>query len=512
MTVSFVVLAHEHPKDLKDLLVSLLSSGSDVFLHYDARAPHDLEGATKEWGITELPGKLYLADRVEVVWGEWSIIQATLNCLRLARSQGLQADYYALLSGSCMPVKPIALLQKYLSDSNVDYIEAVNAETNRWVTDGIQHERWEYFHYFNWRFQEFRFRLSNKIQKLLKIKRTLPLKHVPHMGSQWWCLRNATVEKILSVLDASPEVEQFYQRTWIPDELFFQTMVGNLVAEKEINDQLLTRYKFNSWGIPRVYYDGDLPELMGERLFFARKISHRAEKLKSELSAIGAMTESEYNDYLETHGPEYRECYLDQVYYDRQCQRNAWRALVVNASDPFQYVKAIPNPLVIICSLDSRIKSRLLETLESLDNTVIHGDLLDDDEIGFGKGVTSVAGYRRTDVKLAKHKWHIFLGDICSQYDETQRIVFSMGKEALDYLNILRWRHDLTVILVDDTAPVDGNGLSLPGLFELGQLHREEQSFRTNMVRLMDTHHCEFHVIDAENQSRIKELVLERQR
>ena len=73
----------------------------------------------------------------------------------------------------------------------------------------------------------FLFDTALKIQRKLKIKRTPPLKHTAYMGSQWWCLRRSTLEKVWSLYQNKPILKKFYRRTWVPDELFFQTMVAN---------------------------------------------------------------------------------------------------------------------------------------------------------------------------------------------------------------------------------------------------------------------------------------------
>lgn len=510
MKVSFVLLAHEHPDQLHHLIESLLSSGSDIYVHYDASSPHDLEEASRNWKLDELPGKLHFAERVRVVWGEWSIIQATLNCLYLARKQGYECDYLMLISGSCMPVKPVENLRQHLAETGKDHIEVVNAEVNRWVTDGIQQERWEYYHFFNWRFQEFRFRASNKLQKILGVKRRLPLGHTAHMGSQWWCLRARTVDAVLGLIDQHEELVPFYQRTWVPDELFFQTLVANLIPFNEISMAPLTRYQFNSWGIPRVYYDDALPELLGETQFFARKISPRALSLKKALARVGAMTQEEYRDYIDTHYEEFKTRFLASLELSLESQTNAWRSLAAAPDDAYAFCKAIPVPLVVICSLDKAIKKQVLESFDDLPGAAVYGDVLSASEIDFGGGREVVSGYRRDDPSVARHRWHFFLGDLAAHHAKEYRLVFTMGEEAIEYLEALRWSHNLTVIALDDRSPLEERDHDLRQLFEFSQLHRKEHEFNRELQLLMEDRFCDYHVVDASDHARVVELALSR--
>ena len=447
MKVSFVLLAHEHPDKLKGLITSLLSTGSNIFVHHDATASGDLEQSVADWRLDQLPGKIYFAERVKVVWGEWSIIQATLNCLEQVRQHDKDSDYLMLLSGSCMPVKPVKLLEQYLTSSGKDHIEAVNAEKHQWVTAGLQKQRWSKYHLFNWRYQPWKFEKALEIQRKLKIKRVIPLKHTAHMGSQWWCLRRSTVMRIMSLVDKKPILKRFYRFTWVPDELFFQTLVANLVPVEERDSELLTRYTFNSWGIPRVYYDDDYPELLGESKFFVRKVSHRANGLREKLADIVSMTTSEYTSLLSS-ADSAREAYRERLEMKAWIERTRWHSLESHQENPYDYIKSIPNNMLVLIGSDTLAKQAALAELDKLDSTVVYGDLFDDNEVGAGYRSKSSLPVAADDTTLMQHKWHQQLGDIAYQHPD-MIIVFSLGANALDYIEVLRWHSGCNLLMVD---------------------------------------------------------------
>lgn len=452
MKVSFVLLAHEAPESLKPLIQSVLSAGSDIFVHHDARSPHDLEGACGEWGLDVLPGRIYFAKRVKVVWGEWSIIQATLNCLYLAREKDYNCDYLMLISGSCMPVKPIKLLEEHLAQDEVDHIEVVNARDNRWITDGIQEERWELFHFFNWRYQTTLFNWGISLQKKWNIKRKLPLSQIPHMGSQWWCLRKSTIERILGLIDNNPRLTKFYKRSWIPDELFFQTQVGNLIPSTEIDPAPLTRYQFNSWGIPRVYYEDDLAELIGEELFFARKVSHRAPVLREHLKRLGAMQPDEYVNYLNNECDDYKVELFERIKLLREMESNRWYNLVSFNENEYDYIKSIPNPIVIICSNNSDLKESVKRKFAALPDAVVYGDILDPEQITFNAETPEVAGYKSDSVTLAQHKWQLYIGSLVFR-SKGKTLIFTLNDSSSRFLEIFRWKENATLLLLDEDSP-----------------------------------------------------------
>lgn len=486
MKIGFVILAHESPERLKPLLEGLLASGRNVFLHHDAGTGTDTAEILSSLDTPSGAGNLYLADRVKVEWGEWSIVKATLNCLRKAAENQDDSDYYFLLSGSCMPVKPVRFLEESLGGEDVDYIEAVNAEENRWITQGIQEERWEQFHFFNWRSQQWRFDNSLKFQEKLGVKRKLPLSHVAHMGSQWWCLRRSTVTKILDLLDKHPQVERFYKYTWVPDELFFQTMAGNLVPRREIVARPLTRYAFNSWGIPRVYYNDDYPELLSENRFFVRKVSHRAEELKYRLSRLAPISVGEYRALLKNSDAEL-EVFRKNIKKKKELSVSNWHHLCTSMENYYDFVKSVPSRMIVVCGLEPTRKSEVLAEFDKLDDTAVYGDLFDSEEVGKGYAGNSWMPINRGDVTLAQHTWHKLLGDIAF-HEPGKTIVFSLGKNALHYLEVLRWKQDVNIVLVDDDK---SDGLDKPLL--------KEFYFKSKVLHLIQSRLCEFSRVEVEN-------------
>jgi hypothetical protein len=499
MKIAFVLLAHEPPEHLRLLIETLLASGSDVFVHYDLNAPHDLARAAENWGLEGMPGRLFHAPRVKVAWGEWSIVQGTLNCLRLAREQGYGADYFMLISGSCMPVKPVYRLKAFLAENpGIDFIEAVNALEKTWVTGGIQKQRWSKYHFFNWRTHARLFDFSLYLQRKLKLNRLPPLGHVPHMGSQWWCLRRHTVDAILSLTDRHPVLERFYRRTWVPDELFFQTMVGNLIPAGETRPEILTRYAFNSWGVPRVYYDDDLPELLAETTFFARKISHRAVRLRQSLKEVCALPNEEYQNLVSEPDSAYAQALRQRLELQRDLQKIEWFSLVPSNGNPYEYIKSIPNTIIVVASLDKNLRKRALDEFRRMPDCVVYGDILDGKCLEFGEGGAKVAGYAKQDVALARFNWHLFLGELAFRAPG-KIVVFSLGASMLQYIDVLRWKMDLGVVYLDALSAEEGESpkVGLGSLLRLEKARQQDESIRTGMFKLLKDGHCMAHVVES---------------
>src|SRR5208282_6741930 len=91
MRLAFVVLAHQHPGIVKRLIENLTMAGHSVAIHYDKNAS-DTDYDILRQAFADCPAVRF-ARRVRVGWGEWSIVQATLNCIDEIEAAGWNPDY-----------------------------------------------------------------------------------------------------------------------------------------------------------------------------------------------------------------------------------------------------------------------------------------------------------------------------------------------------------------------------------------------------------------------------------
>lgn len=79
---------------------------------------------------------------------------------------------------------------------------------------------------------------------------------------------------------------KFFKTTWIPDETFFQTLVGHFIPSKEIRTRTLTFLVFSDYGMPAKFYNDHYEFLIRQDSLFARKISAGATALRQRLGAL----------------------------------------------------------------------------------------------------------------------------------------------------------------------------------------------------------------------------------
>jgi hypothetical protein len=285
--IAYLLLCHKDPEEIIAQAARLTAVGDGVAIHFDGRA--SLADYTRiRTALAGNPAVTFARRRVKCGWGEWSLVAATLSVARAAIEAFPGATHFYLLSGDCMPIKTADHIHRWLEREDADFIESVDFFDGGWIKTGIKDERLIYRHWFNERRNKRLFYASMQLQARLGLARKVPEGLKMRIGSQWWCLRRKTVEAILSFVARRPDVPRFFATTWIPDETFFQTLVGHLVPEAETRSRTLTFLLFTDYGIPATFYNDHHDLLLAQDFLFARKISPNAVELKERLGALYA--------------------------------------------------------------------------------------------------------------------------------------------------------------------------------------------------------------------------------
>lgn len=285
--IAFILLCHKDPAGVIAQANRLTASGDYVAVHFDARASsRDFETVRK--ALVDNPSVTFAQRRWKCGWGEWSLVGATLEAVRMAVTSFPLATHFYMLSGDCMPIKSAEYAHAFLDGADCDYIENFDFLESDWIKTGLKEERLIYRHWFNERTQKWLFYTSMGLQKRLGITREVPADIQVMIGSQWWCLRRHTIEKVLNFCASRPDVLNFFSTTWIPDETFFQTVVPHVVPRKEIRARTLTYLVFTDYGMPVTFYNDQYDLLLGQDYLFARKISPESLRLRERLGALWA--------------------------------------------------------------------------------------------------------------------------------------------------------------------------------------------------------------------------------
>ena len=287
--IAFILLCHKDPDGIIAQAERLTAAGDYMSIHFDARAKAS-DFARIQGALKDNPNVTFAKRRLKCGWGEWSLVQATLNAVEAAVEAFPRATHFYMLSGDCMVIKSAEYAHDFLDREDVDYIESFDFFSSDWIKTGMKEDRLIYRHYLNERKYKRLFYWALETQRRLGLKRAIPADIQVQIGSQWWCLRRRTIEWILDFLRQRRDVVRFFRTTWIPDETFFQTLVRHLVPEPEIRTRTLTFLMFTDYGMPVTFYNDHFDLLLSQDFLFARKISPDATELKARLGRLYTTT------------------------------------------------------------------------------------------------------------------------------------------------------------------------------------------------------------------------------
>lgn len=315
MNLAFGILsALERPESIVQL-VDALGADDCVVIHHDERK--SARPALRRDNVRFVDGSARTA------WGEWSLCEAILRLMRTALEDS-SWGYFQLLSGSCLPIKPIDAFRRHVevtsADVNMD-LTALDDDPVALMSHGfrayaargsVRHRvlrrlrRWYLGADPDWNDREglgFAVRRGRQAMTpgarlaLGAMRRlshgTLPgfdhpfdLRRRCFVGSTWWGARRAVCEFIVSQ-PAEAVLQQYFRGVLIPDEFYFQTLVGNAGCRIDASNHLISRFDESH---PVRLGVSDLPAIDASPRFFGRKFPDdpQAEVRGEVMARVGA--------------------------------------------------------------------------------------------------------------------------------------------------------------------------------------------------------------------------------
>lgn len=266
MKIVYLILAHKQPEQLARLVNALNNKNSHFFIHFDGRSKVPMVEVEK-W-LSSFSNVHLLPKRYKCQWGQFSIVRATVSCIEALVTSGIEFDYVFLLSGQDYPIKNLSHIESFLDkNQGKQFITWFSLEQeNEWTHQGGPFQsmkRIEDLHVFI---------RSRSIH--LPIKRKFPNNFSPYGGSQWWTLSRDCINWIIKFIRENPGFINYFKYTFIPDELFFQSIIMNSSFKKNtVNNNLryvdFTRANPNP---PAILGTEDFEFLLnGTNALFARK-------------------------------------------------------------------------------------------------------------------------------------------------------------------------------------------------------------------------------------------------
>jgi hypothetical protein len=260
VTIGYVISAYRLPGQLVRLVHRLRTQNSHFVVHVD-RKTDDRVFAEMVAGTREL-GCVDFVERHVCHWGGFGHVLATLKGIERLYADGIHFDYVVLLTGQDYPLRSARAIERHLAEaagrSFMRYWPLPRAAwSGRGGLDRI--ERW----HLVWR-RPLHLRVP-------LFRRHLPGGLAPWGGAPYWCLGRDVVDHVWSLTRADPRLARFFEHVWIPDEIFFPTLVLNSpLRDVVINDDL----RYVDWSrptAPAIFGREDFEVLMASGKLFARK-------------------------------------------------------------------------------------------------------------------------------------------------------------------------------------------------------------------------------------------------
>ncbi len=102
------------------------------------------------------------------------------------------------------------------------------------------------------------------------VRRRIPAGLEPYGGSAYWCLSRRAVDYVHQFVREYPRYVRFFRTVYVPDELFFHTILLNSPLRDEVIGDDLRHIVWEDHGVA-VLGPGHLDQLAGSSKLFARK-------------------------------------------------------------------------------------------------------------------------------------------------------------------------------------------------------------------------------------------------
>ncbi len=239
MKVAYLITAYGEWGHLERLVAALDDPNVGFFIHIDAKSTVP-EGFTERLAAR---GNVVFAPRRKVWWGGWSHTAAMLSLMELA-AEG-DWDYCVLLSGADYPVRSNRVIFETLAEGG----EFINAAPGFRAGKPESRVRYYWFNGFDRRRRTLKTFLLRGAEIMLRTlgirKRRYPFEAV-YSGIVWSALSMDCVRYILEYVRTHPRFVRFFRTAQVPEEMFFQTIIGNSPFVADIRGTLT----FMDWDHP----------------------------------------------------------------------------------------------------------------------------------------------------------------------------------------------------------------------------------------------------------------------
>lgn len=284
-----MIQCHNNSEQVNSIIEFANGYNYDFYIHVDKKSNIN-EKIVKQ-------NNVFFVDedkRVDVRWGDYSQVEATLELLKSVRENKNEYQYVHLISGACFwAMHPNSIIKELETDTK-QYIEChALPEDTTWTWGGesrysVFYPKWmierptgnQLKRYSRIMWQEFVMRT-----KVFKRKK-YPVKKF-YGGSQWFSITGELADWMVDYVDKHPEYTKPFVHGILVDEVFFSTLAMYSPFRENVQNY---HKRYMIWNIvktggPSVLTENDIVDIVKSGDFFARKILNATciNKLKEKI-------------------------------------------------------------------------------------------------------------------------------------------------------------------------------------------------------------------------------------
>lgn len=279
--IAYLILAHTDPDHLNRLINSL-NYNCDFYIHIDGKS--SLESFSE---LSQYSNVTFCLERKSIYWADISMIDATLELIKIALASNNSYCHLTLISGYCYPIKTANDISSFLNSSKdkqfMKFVDMRNCEKyisfvkNKWFKEPFYKGSSLPIIYLD--------KILRRLMNMLQLKNKWNIHLVPYFGSQWWALTPECCRYILDYLASNPMYYEKFKYSFSPDEHFFHTIIGNspfasqcsgeiaIQENRGENEYYLTNLHFTDPSLLKWFTTKDFDKLLLSEKLFVRKVS-----------------------------------------------------------------------------------------------------------------------------------------------------------------------------------------------------------------------------------------------
>lgn len=267
---AYLLMIHKVDNGLKRLLELLDYAENDIYIHIDSKylnfEKNELKKLVKE-------SRLYFVKRTNVIWGDYSQVNAELVLLREAINNEKYA-YYHLLSGEDLPIKSQKYIHHFFSEHSGK--EFINFQSEVFTFEN----RVRYYHLLQkyvgrggFTFINFLEKTLLYFQKIIRINRSKNIFF--QKGANWFSITDNLARYVVK---NEEWIRKHFKFTNCPDEIFLQTLVINSkfkdnLYHTKFDNSYSAIMRMIDWdrGRPYTFRISDFESIIYSDMLFCRK-------------------------------------------------------------------------------------------------------------------------------------------------------------------------------------------------------------------------------------------------